>query len=461
MAAAAESNPLVAVSPLDGRYTGKTKELGQYFSEMAYQKYRCMVEIEYFIELSKTVPQLADFPQDRVAELRTVYEKFGVEEAARVKEHEKVTNHDVKAVEYYIRDEWARLELPKPLKEFIHFGLTSQDVNDVAVPLALKDCMTDVYLPTVYGLIDTLEGLAKEWWQYPMLARTHGQPATPTRLGKEIMVFVDRLKAQLAHIGEPGGKFAHKFGAKFGGATGGLCAHQIAYPKVDWIEFTNTFLDRLGLTREQFTTQVSHYDSISSLFHALSRINVILLDLCKDIWQYISMKYFTQTVLKNEVGSSAMPHKVNPIDFENAEGNFGIANALYIHIAQTLPISRLQRDLTSSTVVRNVGVPIAHTLIGFKSLMRGLDKIKVNEKQLDADLTENWAVVAEAIQTILRREGYPDPYRLLKEATRTGGDINPEIITKLIDGLEGVSDAVKDELRQITPQTFTGLPISL
>eukprot|EP00035_Acanthoeca_spectabilis_P023639 m.450282 g.450282 ORF g.450282 m.450282 type:complete len:457 (-) comp19959_c0_seq1:207-1577(-) len=455
------TDPLEAVSPLDGRYKEKTKELGQYFSEMAYQKYRCMLEIEYFIELSKTVPQLAEFPQDRVEDLRGIYKGFGVEAASRVKKHEATTNHDVKAVEYYIRDQWKELGLPVKLVEFVHFGLTSQDVNDVAVPLALKDCMSNMYLPQLKELVSTLEGLAKEWWQYPMLARTHGQPATPTRLGKEIMVFVERLKAQIALIVNEDGTFVHKFGAKFGGATGGLCAHQIAYPDIDWIGWTNTFLGRLGLNREQFTTQVSHYDTLSSLFHTLSRINVILLDMCKDVWQYISMKYFTQIVVKDEVGSSAMPHKVNPIDFENAEGNFGIANALLVHLAQSLPISRLQRDLTSSTVVRNVGVPFGHTVIGFKSLKKGLGKIKVNAAQLSRDLDENWAVAAEAIQTILRREGYPDPYRLLKEATRTGGEISQETLTTLIENLEGVSPEVKDELRRVSPHSFTGLPLVL
>ncbi len=442
---------LTAISPVDGRYRSKTAELADYFSEYALIKYRVHVEVEYFIALCEIpLPQLADFPVKHFANLRGAVVNFTEADAQKIKDTEKITNHDVKAVEYFLKELFDKLSLEK-WKEFIHFGLTSQDINNTSVPLSLKDANEKVYLPAVKRLIATLEGLAVEWKEVPMLAHTHGQPASPTLLGKEMMVFVERLKTQLQQFEQIA------YNAKFGGATGNFNAHHVAYPKINWVDFGNDFVARkLHLRRSKFTTQIEHYDNLAAHFDAFKRINTILIDLCRDIWTYVSMEYFKQRVVKGEVGSSAMPHKVNPIDFENAEGNLGIANALFEHLAAKLPISRLQRDLTDSTVLRNIGVPVAHTMISLSSIEKGLSKLLLNADALNNDLEANWAVVAEAIQTILRREAYPQPYEKLKELTRGQAHINRQSISEFIETLD-VSEAIKEELRKITPQNYTGV----
>ena len=442
---------LTAISPVDGRYRNKAENLAAYFSEYALIKYRVRVEIEYLIALSEYLPQLAEMNKEEVKEgLRAVYRNFSEEDALRVKDIEKVTNHDVKAVEYFIKEKTDHF-LAEKFHEFIHFGLTSQDINNTAVPLSLKEALDEVYYPGLEEVISTLENYANEWMNIPMLAKTHGQPASPTRLGKEIMVFVYRLKQQEALLK------ATPISAKFGGATGNFNAHHVAYPEYDWNAFGNHFVnDVLGLKREEWTTQISNYDNLAAIFDAMKRINTILIDLNRDFWQYISMEYFKQKIKAGEVGSSAMPHKVNPIDFENAEGNLGLANAILGHLASKLPVSRLQRDLTDSTVLRNVGVPMAHTEIAFKSLLKGLGKLLLNEGALRADLDRCWAVVAEGIQTILRREGYPKPYEALKALTRTNEGITEQSIKDFIDTLQ-VSEAVKAELKAITPNNYTGM----
>ncbi|NJY62340.1 adenylosuccinate lyase [Salinimicrobium sp. CDJ15-81-2] len=442
---------LQAISPIDGRYISKTRQLAEYFSEQALIKYRVRVEIEYFISLCELgLPQLEQMQDSKFADLRKIYSNFSTEDALEIKEIEKTTNHDVKAVEYFIKDRFDKLDLSQ-FKEFIHFGLTSQDINNTAVPLSIKEALEDVYNPSLNDLLEKLEQLAADWKEIPMLARTHGQPASPTRLGKEIKVFVVRLKEQLKYLQDIPNA------AKFGGATGNFNAHKVAYPKVNWKIFGKDFVEgSLGLYHSFPTTQIEHYDHMASLFDALKRINTIILDLDRDIWSYVSMDYFKQKIKKGEVGSSAMPHKVNPIDFENSEGNLGIANALFEHLSAKLPVSRLQRDLTDSTVLRTIGVPFGHTLIGFSSTLKGLNKLLLNEAKLDADLENNWAVVAEAIQTILRREGYPNPYEALKGLTRTNERINRDSISEFIGGLE-VSEEIKEELRQISPQNYTGI----
>ena len=442
---------LTAISPIDGRYRNKTRELADYFSEFALIKYRVHVEIEYFIALCEIpLPQLADFPASGKAAIRALMTDFSEADAETIKDTEKITNHDVKAVEYFLKDKFELLELGK-WKEFIHLGLTSQDINNTAIPLSFKDANEQVLHPLLERLMQRLTALANEWKDVPMLAHTHGQPASPTRLGKEIMVFVSRLQGQFSPLQNI------PYTAKFGGATGNFNAHHVAYPHVEWIVFADTFVNhQLGLKRSRYTTQIDNYDSLAARFDAMKRINTILIDLCRDMWTYISMEYFKQKVSKNEVGSSAMPHKVNPIDFENAEGNLGVANALFEHLSAKLPISRLQRDLTDSTVLRNIGVPMAHTLIALSSIEKGLSKLLLNEAAIHQDLEANWAVVAEAIQTILRREGYPQPYEKLKELTRGAGGINKDSIALFIDSLE-VADAVKAELKKITPQNYTGL----
>jgi adenylosuccinate lyase len=442
---------LTAISPIDGRYHDKTEKLSLYFSEHALIYYRVRVEIEYFIALcNASIPQLHGINSDMFKQLRTIYTSFSIADAQRIKDIEKTTNHDVKAVEYFIKEKFDVLGLTQ-YKEFIHFGLTSQDVNNTAVPLSLKEAMYQVMYPAIEQVLSKLSELVEEYKDIPMLARTHGQPASPTRLGKEIQVFVERAHIQLEQLQ------AIPYSAKFGGATGNFNAHHVAYPSIDWQVFGNNFVnDMLGLHRSQTTTQIEHYDNLASMCDAFKRINTILIDLCRDIWQYISMNYFKQKIQKNEVGSSAMPHKVNPIDFENAEGNLGIANALFEHLSAKLPISRLQRDLTDSTVLRNIGVPMAHTLIALLSLQKGLGKLLINETALHADLEANWAVVAEGIQTILRREGYPNPYEALKELTRTNSVINQVSIAAFIDTLQ-VSEIVKNELRAITPYNYTGI----
>jgi adenylosuccinate lyase len=444
---------LTAISPVDGRYRNKTQELANYFSEWALIKYRLQVEVEYFILLCELpLPQLLDFPSHQFSSIRAVYDRFGPEEGIRVKEIESITNHDVKAVEYYLKEQFERLGLER-YKEFIHFGLTSQDINNTAVPLSIKESLQQVYIPVLLKLTNRLQELSTEWYEIPMLARTHGQPASPTRLGKEILVFVERLEKQieiLNHLPYP---------AKFGGATGNFNAHAIAYPDINWVEFSNHLVnDILGLDRSQVTTQIEHYDNLAAIFDCLRRINIILTDLCKDVWTYISMNYFGQKIRKGEVGSSTMPHKVNPIDFENAEGNFGVANALLGFFSEKLPVSRLQRDLTDSTVLRNVGVPLAHGLLAFRSLQKGLDKLILNETAINTDLNDNWAIVSEAIQTILRREQYPNPYEALKELTRTNQKIQQEDILMFIDKLT-ISEEVKDELRKITPWNYLGIKL--
>ena len=447
-----ELSALTAVSPIDGRYHEKTISLSDYFSEFALIRYRVRVEIEYFIALCELpLPQLADFPHDAFPMLRLIYEQFSLRDAQRVKEIEAVTNHDVKAVEYFIKEKLT-LATAKPIYlNFIHFGLTSQDINNTAVPLSLKEAVNDVYIPLLEELIEQLNDYAQEWRNVPMLARTHGQPASPTRLGKEIMVYVYRLEEQLRTLRDV------PFTAKFGGATGNFNAHHVAYPDIDWPQFAEHFLNEsLGLEREQYTTQISNYDHLAALFDALRRINTIVIDLDRDFWMYISMDYFKQKIKAGEVGSSAMPHKVNPIDYENSEGNLGMANAILAFLAQKLPVSRLQRDLTDSTVIRNVGVPLGHSVIAFQSTLKGLRKLILNEQKLADDLDNTWPVVAEAIQTILRREGYPNPYETLKQLTRTNERITADSIAAFIQTLE-VSDAVRQELAQITPQNYTGI----
>ena len=442
---------LTAISPVDGRYRNKAENLAAYFSEYALIKYRVQVEIEYFITLSEFLPQLNVLATAGNKEaLRTIYQEFSVEDATRIKEIESVTNHDVKAVEYFIKEKFDLLSL-QDYKEFIHFGLTSQDINNTSVPLSIKDALNEVYYPGIQEVIDMLKQYAEAWSEIPMLAKTHGQPASPTRLGKEVMVFVYRLEQQVALLK------AVPVSAKFGGATGNFNAHHVAYPGYDWRAFGNNFVNEvLGLSREEWTTQISNYDNLSAIFDGMKRIDTILIDLCRDFWQYVSMEYFKQKIKAGEVGSSAMPHKVNPIDFENAEGNLGMANAILEHLATKLPISRLQRDLTDSTVLRNVGVPMAHIEIAFKSLTKGLGKLLLNENALYRDLDHCWAVVAEGIQTILRREGYPKPYEALKALTRTNEGITAASISNFIDTLQ-VSDEVKAELKAITPHNYTGI----
>lgn len=442
---------LTAISPIDGRYRNKVEDFSKYFSEFGLIKYRVLVEIEYFIALCEIpLPQLADIDRKVYKDLRSVYQTFDTEGALKIKDIEKETNHDVKAVEYFIKEKFDELHLEK-YKEFIHFGLTSQDINNTATPYSIRDAVEEVYYPVYNELVNTLKSLVKDWAKMPMLARTHGQPASPTRLCKEIRVFIERLERQVEQLK------AIPYSAKFGGATGNFNAHHVAYPHIDWRKFSNTFVnDTLSLHRSEPTTQIEHYDNLAALFDAMKRINTILIDLSRDFWSYISMNYFKQKIKKGEVGSSAMPHKVNPIDFENAEGNLGVANAIFEHLSMKLPVSRLQRDLTDSTVLRNVGVPMAHTVIAFKSLLKGLSKVIVNEEAINKDLEENWAVVAEAIQTILRREGYPKPYEALKELTRTGEKITKESIHQFIDNLK-LDVQVKNELKQITPFNYTGI----
>ncbi len=444
-------NALTATSPIDGRYRRVTEPLAEYFSEAALIKYRIRVECEYFIALCELpLPELKEFPRERFADLRALYQNFEEADAVRVKEIESVTNHDVKAIEYIIKEKMDALGL-SDYKEFVHFGLTSQDINNTAVPLSIKEAIEEVITPAFNDIVEILSRMSAEWADVAMLARTHGQPASPTKLGKEMMVFVERLTKQLKMLKEI------PYSAKFGGATGNFNAHNIAYPATDWVAFANNFVtDSLGLERAQYTTQIEHYDMLAALFDALKRIDTILIDLSRDFWSYISMEYFKQRIKEGEVGSSAMPHKVNPIDFENAEGNLGIANAIYEHLAAKLPVSRLQRDLTDSTVLRNVGVPMAHSLIAVKSLQKGLGKVLLNVVAIDADLENNWAVVAEGIQTYLRRIGYPSPYEALKALTRTNSHITAKSIAQFIDELE-VSDSDKVELRKITPHSYTGV----
>ncbi len=446
-----DASPLTAISPVDGRYNTKTKELTQYFSEYALFKYRVKVEIEYFIALCEIpLPQLKDFDKSIYNKLKKIYVEFTVDNAKEIKDKEKITNHDVKAVEYFLKERFDKLGLSK-YKEFIHFGLTSQDINNTALPMLVSDAHLNVLFPALKNLKNNLYELSQKWKDVSMLARTHGQPASPTKLGKELFVFVERLENQFNLLQ------SIPFSGKFGGATGNFNAHHIAYPEIDWTEFANRFLkEHLKIQRQQTTTQIEHYDFLSAYFDNLKRINTILLDLSRDIWLYISMDYFKQKIRKGEVGSSAMPHKVNPIDFENAEGNIGVANALFEHLSAKLPVSRLQRDLTDSTVTRNVGVPVAHTVIAIKSLEKGLSKLILNEEKIVSDLENNWAVVAEAIQTILRRENYPNPYETLKELTRTNEKITQQSIHDFIDNLD-VTDKIKTELKNITPENYTGI----
>ncbi len=446
-------SPLTAVSPVDGRYGRATAPLAPYFSESALIRYRVQVEVAYFIALCRIpLPQLSEVDPGALNGLRRIVTGFTLEDAQRVKAIERTTNHDVKAVEYFLKEKFDALGLSRH-KEFIHFGLTSQDINNTAMPLALRDAWRQVLGPVLQELTEVLAARAEQWRDVPMLARTHGQPASPTRLGKEIYVFVDRLRGQIALLE------AIPFAAKFGGATGNFNAHHVAYPGIDWVSFAEDFVNgTLGLFRSRVTTQIEPYDHLAAFCHAVSRINTILIDLDRDLWTYISLNYFRQKIAAAEVGSSAMPHKVNPIDFENSEGNLGLSNALLGHLAEKLPISRLQRDLTDSTVGRNIGVPLAHLLIALKSLLRGLDKLMLNEEKIRGDLRSNWAVVAEAIQTVLRREGYANPYEALKGLTRTHAEIGPEVLREFIDSLE-VSAAVKEELRDITPETYTGVTL--
>ncbi len=442
---------LTAISPVDGRYRDKVAVLGDYFSEFALIKYRLFVEVEYFIALTEIpLPQLSRLTDQTKSDLRNLYIQFTLDDAAHIKEIEKVTNHDVKAVEYFMKEKFDLIGLSQD-KEFIHFGLTSQDINNTAVPCSIQDAIQQVYLPEMETLLTRLNELAATWKDVPMLARTHGQPASPTLLGKEIRVFIERLDVQLSQL-----KNIPCF-AKFGGATGNLNAHHVAYPSIDWVDFANRFVkNSLKLERSQATTQIAHYDNYAAIFDCLKRVNTILIDLDRDFWSYISMNYFKQQIKKGEIGSSAMPHKVNPIDFENSEGNLGIANALFEHLSAKLPVSRLQRDLTDSTVLRNVGVPLAHTLLSVKSTMKGLNKLLLNPEAIDRDLEDNWVVVAEAIQTILRREAYPNPYEALKDLTRVNRKIDQTVFREFIDQLQ-VSDEIKEELRKITPQNYTGV----
>lgn len=446
-----ELNELMAISPVDGRYREKTQELASFFSEFALIKYRVYVEIEYFIALCETgITPLNEIKKELLEPLRLIISDFNETEAHKIKDIERVTNHDVKAVEYFLKEKFDVLGLSE-YKEFIHFGLTSQDINNTSTPMMWKDALELIYLPVLEDVTSLLNKKAKEWQDVPMLARTHGQPASPTRLGKEIMVFVYRLQTQIDELKNI------PFTAKFGGATGNFNAHKVAYPGIDWKEFANAFLsDKLKLKREEYTTQISNYDELAASFDAVRRINTILIDLNRDFWQYISMEYFKQHIKEGEVGSSAMPHKVNPIDFENAEGNLGLANAIFGFLAEKLPISRLQRDLTDSTVIRNIGIPLSHSLIALKSTTKGLNKLLLNKETIDKDLENNWAVVAEGIQTILRREGYPKPYEALKELTRTNKHITKESISEFIDKLN-INDKIKKELKAISPQNYTGL----
>lgn len=442
---------LTAISPVDGRYRDKVSELDDFFSEYALIRYRILVEVEYFITLcSIPLPQLKEIDTKVFTRLRQIYRNFNVNEAVKVKDFENITNHDVKAVEYYLKEKFDELGLAK-FKEFIHFGLTSQDINNTAIPYSLKDSLIEIYFPLLNDLIHKMENLSKSWSKVPMLARTHGQPASPTNLGKEMMVFIERLKKQFGMLQ------LVPFSAKFGGATGNFNAHYIAYPEIDWVDFGNAFVNNvLDLNRSQTTTQIEHYDNFAAICDNLKRINNILIDMCRDFWTYISMEYFKQKLKKDEVGSSAMPHKVNPIDFENAEGNLGVANAIFEHLASKLPISRLQRDLTDSTVLRNVGVPMAHTILSYKAILKGLDKLIINEDAINADLEDNWSVVAEAIQTILRREGIKNPYEKLKDLTRTNKKIDKQTIETFIDSLD-VDQKIKNELKKITPSNYTGI----
>ena len=447
-----ELDLLTAISPIDGRYRGKTESLAAYFSEYALIRYRVRVEIEYFIALCELpLPQLKSFPGELFPRLRAIYQDFTEADAQRVKDIEKVTNHDVKAVEYFLKEQFDAIGGLEQYKEFIHFGLTSQDINNTSVPLSIKEALDEVYYPQIQELIGQLEEYAEEWKDVPMLAKTHGQPASPTRLGKEVMVFVYRLKRQMAML------MSCPIAAKFGGATGNYNAHHVAYPQHDWRQFGNRFVaEKLGLEREEYTTQISNYDCLGAIFDAMKRINTVIIDLNRDFWQYVSMEYFRQKIKAGEVGSSAMPHKVNPIDFENSEGNLGMANAILVHLSQKLPVSRLQRDLTDSTVLRNVGVPIGHMVISIQSTLKGLRKLVLNQEAINRDLDSCWAVVAEAIQTILRREAYPHPYEALKALTRTGKGIDEKTIKEFIEGLN-VTESVKDELRAITPHNYTGI----
>ncbi len=444
------SNSLNAISPIDGRYATKTSSLQVFFSESALIKYRVLVEIEYFIELCENaIPQLKNFPRNKYTDLRSLYLNFNESTAIRIKEIEKETNHDVKAVEYYIREEFQKLGIEQ-FNEFIHFGLTSQDINNTAVPYSIKAAMQQVYLPEINKLIYLLKEKEEEWKNIALLARTHGQAASPTRMGKEIKVFIERIENQLKLLNQI------PFNAKFGGATGNFNAHHIAFPDINWKKFANNLIQRLELKRQETTTQIEHYDNLSALMDNITRINTILIDFSRDIWTYISMNYFKQKIKKGEVGSSAMPHKVNPIDFENAEGNLGIANAIFNFLSTKLPVSRLQRDLTDSTVLRNIGVPFSHTIIALSSLNKGINKLLINTKAIQDDLDNNWAIVAEAIQTILRREGYPNPYEALKRLTRKNKSINKKTIADFIETLN-VTDKVKKELKNITPSNYTGI----
>jgi len=446
-----ELNLLTAISPIDGRYRSKVENLQLYFSEFALIKYRVLVEVEYFIALCELpLPQLKTFNKNLFANLRQIVTDFSLEDGQRIKDIEKVTNHDVKAVEYFLKEEFDKLNIQE-YKEFIHFGLTSQDINNTAVPKSIHDALDIEYFPAINDLVDKLDELAEEWKNIPMLAKTHGQPASPTNLGKEIRVFSERIKGQLEQLK------SISCDAKFGGATGNFNAHHIAYPGISWKAFGNHFLKKyLGLERAQFTTQIANYDNHASIFDAMKRINNVILDLDRDMWTYVSMEYFKQKIKAGEVGSSAMPHKVNPIDFENSEGNIGLANAIFEHLSAKLPVSRLQRDLTDSTVLRNIGVPFAHTLISISSTMKGLDKLLLNSDAIDADLEKNWPVVAEAIQTILRREGYPNPYEALRNLTRVNRKIDQQVIHEFIDSLD-ISESLKNELKMITPKNYTGI----
>ena len=444
-------SPLTAISPIDGRYRKTSYELAFFFSEFALIKFRVQVEIEYFIALCQLpLPELTKFDSIHFPVLRSIYENFDIKDAEIIKRIEQTTNHDVKAVEYFIKDQFDELSLGE-FKEFIHFGLTSQDINNTAIPYSFKLAIQESYLPAIYQLIEILKNKANDWAQVAMLAKTHGQPASPTRLGKELLVFIERIEAQLVLL-----KMI-PFSAKFGGATGNFNAHHIAYPKINWVAFANDFVNNcFKLNRSQYTTQIEHYDNFAAHCDTLKRINTILIDLDRDVWTYISMNYFKQKIKQGEVGSSAMPHKVNPIDFENSEGNLGLANAMFEHLAAKLPISRLQRDLTDSTVLRTIGVPIAHTLIAIQSSIKGLNKLVLNSQAIEADLEANWAVVAEGIQTILRREGFPNPYEALKDLTRTNEEINATTIASFVDGLD-ISQSVKDEIKAISPSNYTGL----
>jgi len=450
-----ELSELTSISPVDGRYRNKIEDLSEYFSEYALIRFRILVEAEYFITLCELpLPQLVNVNQNIYPEIRSLYEKFNEEAALRVKEIEKITNHDVKAVEYYLKEKFESLGL-SDFKEFIHFGLTSQDINNTAVPYGLSRALLNYVIPLIQSLINKIETIASEWKHIPMLAHTHGQPASPTTLGKEMQVFAERLHIQLSALNDI------KIGCKFGGATGNLNAHKVAYPDINWIKFSNDYVkNSLGLERQQTTTQIEHYDNLAAKFDAISRINNIILDFSRDIWTYVSFGYFKQKIKEGEVGSSAMPHKVNPIDFENAEGNLGLANAAFGHLSAKLPVSRLQRDLTDSTVIRNIGVPIAHSCIAYHSILTGINKLLVNEDRINSDLEENWVVVSEAIQSVLRREGVETPYERLKELTRTNEIIGKKEIHRFIDNLE-ISDSIKEELKKINPQNYSGYSTSL